>query len=569
MDNQLDSSIVALTKAIGKSESSGNYAAQGKSGEYGAYQYTKPTWEADSQKYLGQVVPLEQATPAQQDEVAYKKVSDLGKQGYNPAQIASIWNSGKPQWEGNVGVNKYGVKYDTPAYVKNVAKAYEAELNNQSSVTNLPAGQQPAVEFKPNYPTPVLDANSKITQSDSWGNDMANRATYAGNALLDTANGKINPLSGLLHVSGAIGGAIGDTVSDIAGAVTPDWIKDPIKNAIGNAVGTVANTGVGQSAIKGYENFSQEHPEVASDINDVGNIATAIPIVKGLSAVKSGVGGLIGKALGRDALSNTIEDISPEIKAGTKAGAKNVASKGTTQSGITGTINRVEDPIWREAAGTVQEVAPKFDSIKTYSEKVNTLQDGIENLANQLRDNLKKEAVQPILHQDNYGQFIAEVNKQIAESPSLVGDSGEYAKRFLQSFQNYLPKDRYITMTDILDARQKLDIDAKKYKPTAFDKQGAFNDGLTAVRNSANNLLDREAPNAQVKALLRKQSLLYKVIGNLSSRADKEVGTSRLGRMAQRHPLMVGLVKGAGKYAAEGAGFGAVAGGAGYLMGKD
>ncbi len=157
---QLDPSVVALTKAIGTSESGGNYNAKGKSGEYGAYQYTKPTWEADSQKYLGSVVPLEQATPAQQDEVAYKKVEDLGKQGYKPSQVASIWNSGKPDWEGNVGTNKYGVKYDTPAYVKSVGAAYDKILgggsanqdpNNPSATVGQPTstGRKTFVESLP------------------------------------------------------------------------------------------------------------------------------------------------------------------------------------------------------------------------------------------------------------------------------------------------------------------------------------------------------------------------------------------------------------------------------------
>ena len=129
---QLDPSIVNMTKAIGQVESGGDYSAVGKSKEYGAYQYTPDTWTTDSQKYLGQSVPLETTTPAQQDEVAYKKVEDLGKQGYKPDQIASIWNSGKPDYEGNVGTNKYGVNYDTPDYVNKVGKAYDAISNGQA-----------------------------------------------------------------------------------------------------------------------------------------------------------------------------------------------------------------------------------------------------------------------------------------------------------------------------------------------------------------------------------------------------------------------------------------------------
>lgn len=123
----LDPSIVRLAQAISKTETGGSknpYTTSGASGEYGAYQYTPATWAGDSQKYLGQSVPLEQATPAQQDEVAYNKIKDLGSQGYKPSQIASIWNSGKADPTGNVGINKYGVAYDTPGYVKKVEAHY-------------------------------------------------------------------------------------------------------------------------------------------------------------------------------------------------------------------------------------------------------------------------------------------------------------------------------------------------------------------------------------------------------------------------------------------------------------
>jgi hypothetical protein len=137
-NQQLDPSVVALAKAIGMTESKGNYNARGKSGEFGAYQYTAPTWQQDSIKYLGQAVPLEQATPAQQDEVAYKKIQDLGKQGFNPSQIASIWNSGKPDWEGNVGTNSYGVHFDTPQYVKSVGDAYQQIMQGNQNPTLTP-----------------------------------------------------------------------------------------------------------------------------------------------------------------------------------------------------------------------------------------------------------------------------------------------------------------------------------------------------------------------------------------------------------------------------------------------
>lgn len=127
MPPSLDPQAVNLAKAIRQQESGGNFTAKGKSGEYGAYQYTPETWASDSQKY-GVNVSLDQATPEQQNEVAYKKIKELKDQGYNVGQIASIWNSGKPDayLDPNYkGVNKFGAQYDVPGYAKAVAENYQ------------------------------------------------------------------------------------------------------------------------------------------------------------------------------------------------------------------------------------------------------------------------------------------------------------------------------------------------------------------------------------------------------------------------------------------------------------
>lgn len=135
----LDPTAFYLTKSIKATETGGSanaYTQPGKSGEYGAYQYTEPTWNGDVQKYLGQNIPLNQATPEQQNQVAYSKVSDLLKQGYTQSQVASIWNSNDPQagqgtfskgnlaGQASVGTNGSNVHYNVPQYVDNVKKNY-------------------------------------------------------------------------------------------------------------------------------------------------------------------------------------------------------------------------------------------------------------------------------------------------------------------------------------------------------------------------------------------------------------------------------------------------------------
>jgi len=146
---QLDPDAVNLAKAIRQTESGGNFSAKGKSGEYGAYQFTQPTWDTYSKKY-GVNVPLTQATPEQQNEVAYKQIKEWKDKGFNVGQIASMWNSGEKNPDAYLdesfkGINKSGAKYDVPAYAKSVAIAYQTlkqggqvnvDPNNPSSVAS-------------------------------------------------------------------------------------------------------------------------------------------------------------------------------------------------------------------------------------------------------------------------------------------------------------------------------------------------------------------------------------------------------------------------------------------------
>lgn len=255
MQNQnqqpLDPSILALTKAIGQSESSGSYTAKGKSGEYGAYQYTAPTWASDSQKYLGQAVPLEQSTPAQQDEVAYKKVQDLGKQGYKPDQIASIWNSGKPDYQGNIGTNSYGVKYDTPAYVKSVGAAYQ----------KIMAGQP--VTADPSNPSSVASQPAQQSQQSQQGNpaDVQAAAQYGSTFFAKTGEG---PLAAGLKAVGNLPSSFLNFGKGLVSAVA-----HPVKTAegLGNAaIGAAETAG---NKIAGNDTFDNNQTKTFAALTDV------------------------------------------------------------------------------------------------------------------------------------------------------------------------------------------------------------------------------------------------------------------------------------------------------------
>ena len=117
-----------IANAIKQIESNNNYEAKGASGEYGAYQFMPATWDSWSSDYankvLGQSTRRLEQTPENQDAVAEFKIQQWLSQGLSSEQIAAKWNSGSEiGWENKIGVNKQGVAYNVPNYVKKFNQA--------------------------------------------------------------------------------------------------------------------------------------------------------------------------------------------------------------------------------------------------------------------------------------------------------------------------------------------------------------------------------------------------------------------------------------------------------------
>jgi hypothetical protein len=121
-EEPLDPQIVALARAIRQVET-GNKAVKGASGEMKSrYQFMPATWKTLAKKHLGNADTTR--SEEIENEVVYKELLFLAdEKGYDVGQIASVWNSGKPDFTGK-GTNKKGVKFDTGAYRDKVYKAY-------------------------------------------------------------------------------------------------------------------------------------------------------------------------------------------------------------------------------------------------------------------------------------------------------------------------------------------------------------------------------------------------------------------------------------------------------------
>lgn len=276
---QLDQDAVNLAKAIRQAESGGNFGARGASGEFGAYQFMPDTWKGWSRQYLGRDVPLDSATPQEQNEVAYKRIKELKDQGRNVGEIASMWNSGSPtkyleQWKGK---NEKGVEYDTPGYAKKVAEEYQrikgsgapVSASNQSSLAarGYDVGQNiPAADAQPPKPEGVAGNLFAGNFAEAGKGAASNVASAAGSAAgaVGGAWKKVMdpfvslaamPVQGVAKLIGAPdpyrGGLTAGGEKPLV-EVSPLTVKDKAKDALeaGTTVATVAGAaGLGKAAL--------------------------------------------------------------------------------------------------------------------------------------------------------------------------------------------------------------------------------------------------------------------------------------------------------------------------------
>ena len=341
---QLDPQAVALAKAIRQTESGGDWSAKGGSGEWGAYQFTPGTWDAYASE-AGVNAVFGSATPDQQNEVAYKKIKQWKDQGYNPGQIASMWNAGagKPNayQEGHKGVNAHGVEYDTPEYAKKVAMAYQSLKGEQAT---------------PQTAVPVQEGQKTFTQDA--GASLGEAGTKLSTAIGRTVEGEINPLSGIIQSAGAVAGGINDLTSDVLHHIpVVGDVVEGVEGFIGKGVQKLAETDLGKKAVTGYQGFAEQHPELAGNIGAGFEIATAIPVLKGLSAVKRGVGGAVGSAV-RGGVPAEMEALAPRV-----------VGKAYQKAALEG---KVQGPGMFSGAGIVPEemkgAQKAFNAVKTASE---------------------------------------------------------------------------------------------------------------------------------------------------------------------------------------------------------
>ena len=379
-----------------------------------------------------------------------------------------------------------------------------------------------------------------------------------------------NPVSNAIQTGGAIAGGIGDVVSSGLGAFVPESVKKATEGATG-AVGGAVSAVIPQAVIDKFLQLKKDHPELAANIDAALNVASVAP-GEGIArkVIQKGVEGVETAAKATKAVAKEIPKIA-EKKTATKltelatprltAKTATEATK-TSPKGILGKISVVPAKRTLEIKDALKSV-PDITKGSSLTEKANRVEKAINKEAESLKYKIAKKDIPYSTKDLNTRLKAVEIPEFIKSSDTATQVK---ANRIIDKF-NEIARNKDTKISNLLDARKEFDAWVKKEYPRVFDESSnAVQTLVKNIRTEVNNFIDDSIPDASVKESLKKQNLLYDAHDIINEKAVMgapktygEVGTTRLGRFAERHPTLTKASKNAVKY-----GTGAALLGAGY-----
>lgn len=498
--NNLDQNVVNLARAIRQIET-GNRPVKGASGELASrYQYMPSTWSSTAAKYLGDAnAPL---TAKNEDQATYLKIKDWKDAGYTPKQIASMWNSGQPDWEGKVGVNSAGVKYDVPKYVDKVWNEF-VKVSQANPIRALPAQAAPLVPGTAN-----VDALGQGVSSQYQGMSIAPKTPAAQpqqkGFLREVGEAVVRPFAEL----GVSAVNLGKNIASLRTGENKDYSEQTYN---------LPFLGQTKPAFTGGENFGEftkktlgygaEIGSYGIGAGTAGKVASAGIKGMALQAARTGIkeGAIIGAAQGAGMTlreGGTVGESLKQGAIGALGGAALGGALGAGSAALSGGVKKLASARAQAAAekvdkflGQVFQGKPEdikmarraltdvdLSGIKTYKDLTRALNDQIKGIKTTLDSALDKKTGRIVL--DNLNTITEVDGRQIVANfaKDAIGQLGElYAKTNdsvgLARIQSLLQKANQegLTVRELNDLAVRY---GQEFKKKAFSKLG---DPLTSV----------------------------------------------------------------------------------------
>lgn len=537
MDTQLDPSIIALTKAIGHQESGGDYNKIGDNGHSkGAYQWNNANRKLSEgevpenfRSYAAEVgVDGNDFSPENQDRVAYKTVEKWGKQGLTPAQIASKWNSGKPDEykTAKPGYNAaQGVNYDVKAYVDHVSRYYD-EFSRQ--------GQNQAQVAQPD---PALQREPSLGPNETLKNELYRRR----NEIKNIQGSDITGAEKVLQQGGQVAGLAGSLANRTISAVTPDIIEKPVAQVLQGAAGVIAQHPVAKFASKEYGKFKEANPRAAKNVESVASIGSLIPEAGALAETYQLGKGLIkgvAKPVARGIGIKTAQELDPVVnlvtpELSTKETITAIKKGQTQKTGLLGKIT-VKQTEPTEIANAVRKVV---DPDATITENVTNVFNALGKEAETL-----KTRVVAANHPYTFKELNSRINK--LEKPILITSDATLNNAYnkVRNAAMQIAKNEGGTVADLLESRKKFDNFVNDQFPNLYtsEKLTPMKKAITDIRKEMNKFAGDNLPKGfGFQDSLDLQSTFYDAIDNMSPKAVKEIGTNAVGRTLEKVPNVV------------------------------
>ncbi len=560
MNQTIDPTIKALVSALGEAETGTSspeaYTKRGASGEYGRYQFMPNTWTQYAQE-AGVNVPLETASIEDQNKVAYSKISQWKQQGYNPAQIASMWNAGPDDPEAykgtfsngkpSVGVNK-GVEYNVPEYTRRVSEAYQ-RLKGQSGSAVLPAGGQPIPGQEPQEQGFLGDV----------GESLATAGGRVSSAIGRSLSGEINPISGLIQGVGGIAGGIGDLTSNLLEhtPVVKTVYKGLVDKVISPVVKGFSESEAGKGLIGNYQKFAEAHPEIADNISSGVDILGAIPVAKAVGVAKN-----VAKTGIKTALKGSVDAVYEAVapKLGPKGLAKAITQRGVVKKGLLRETQLAPDKFVQDIAKTVAKNVPKFNPAKSIIDNITEVQTVSKAMAKKLKADVIKVAGKKTYPKR---ELISQLKK--IEIPDLIASDVTLKnayKLLIKRVNGLIGPNKTGKVADLLDMRQDFDKMVRQRFGDIYKSQNLtpMRQAVTDIRDAITEFTAKKLPKGfGFEDNLFDQHKLIKAVENMAQKAatgqTKEIGKNIL---TDKFKKTRGLINLGAKAAIQGTGIGGV-----------